>query len=619
MVFFGPMKIPVRLLLLASLALAPACRPGEGSGDAATTMFRGGPAHLGVYPTDGIQEFGGVLWRVQTAGPVRSSPAVADGRVFFGSADGHVYAVDLKGKSLWRTDAGAAVNSSPAVADGRVFVQSRKGEILALSGETGAVLWRTATGPDAPLDWGYESGDIYLSSPVVAQGKVVVGSGDGNLYALDAGNGQVRWRLRTGGRVRSSPAVADGVVFAGSLDGSLYAADLETGRLRWRFDTLGRSLKSGDFGFDRKSVQSSPAVADGTVYVGGRDGFLYAVEAATGRQRWRLDHQVSWVITSPAVREGRVYAGSSDAHFFQAVDARTGREVWRLPTPASVWSSPAVAGGGVYVGDSGGTLHAVDAGTGRERWTFRAGAGIYSSPVPVAGMLLAGSNDGALYALGAGAGGPLRRAVFWDPVYERSAWSPSAAAIRDELKAGGYEVLDAHALAAFLAEAVAGRSASRSVVAFAIDHLPPEIAGAEPRQGPFRRFLDAGGTVVWPGVPPLIWPRDPKTGSPGPYSAVNRRAAGDLLGVDFTRANFDFYGTRLTAAGSARGLRGWWLANWSVDPAAVSEVLAENENGLAAAWVKSYGGAPGTGFVMIGHAAVDDPALVQAIGDHRPR
>jgi outer membrane protein assembly factor BamB len=102
-------------------------------------------------------------------------PAVVDGHIYVGSADGHLYAIDFEGTEIWRAALGAPVNSSPAVADGRVYAQTRTGYIVAVSAAHGLELWRRATGPNALLDWGFESGDIYTSSPLVLDD--VVGSG----------------------------------------------------------------------------------------------------------------------------------------------------------------------------------------------------------------------------------------------------------------------------------------------------------------------------------------------------------------------------------------------------------------------------------------------------------
>jgi hypothetical protein len=80
---------------------------------------------------------------------------------------------------------------------------------------------------------------------------------------------------------------------------------------------------------------------------------------------------------------------------------------------------------------------------------------------------------------------------------------------------------------------------------------------------------------------------------------IDRRRPRNLLGVSHEHANFDPTGAQATAAGAAWGLTGWSLSDWSADPADVTETLARDEQGLAAAWLKSYGGRPGTGFLRL--------------------
>jgi eukaryotic-like serine/threonine-protein kinase len=583
-------------------------------------LFRGDLAHTGVYRTAPLTRFGGVQWRVQTGGPVQSTPVVANGTVYVGSGDGHLYALDARtGAQRWRFAAGHAVSSSPAVAAGLVYVGSRDGAYYAVDAGTGTLRWRVETGPDAPLAWGFESGDLYTASPAVAGGLALLGGSDGQVWAVDAASGAVRWRFRTQGRVRSSPAVAEGRVYVGSMDGTLYALELATGRLVWRFDTEGHTLESGRFGFDRRTIQSSPAIVDGRVFVGSRDGHLYAVDAATGRRLWTTDHEMSWVNSSPAVAGGLVFAGSSDNRFVQAVDARTGNERWRVSTERLVWSSPAVAGDFVYVGDATGTLYALDRASGAERWRYRSGRRIYSSPVLADGLLYVGNDDGGIYALRGDKVG-LRRAVFWDSAYAKANRVASHAEIRGYLADRGYEVLDAAALARFLTDRLGDRAPS--VVVFAMDHLPATVAPTASDTVLFRRYLDAGGKAVWLGTPPLVWPKDVRTGDVD-YTQVSRPAGARLLGVDHTSGNFDTYGASATAAGRRWGISGWWDANWAVDTSAVSEVLGLDERGLAAAWVKRYGGPPGTGFVRVnGSGANGGPnpnfAQIQTVAEYRP-
>jgi outer membrane protein assembly factor BamB len=504
-----------------------------------------------------------------------------DGRLLaLGREDGHL---------RWSYDAGAGVPSSPAVAGGVVYVESRDGAIHAVSATTGRRIWRVSTGPDLPYPWGHESGERYFSSPAVAGGLMIVGAGDGDVYALTPATGAIRWRGHTEGRVRGSPAVADGKVVVGSYDGRIYAFALRTGKRLWRYDTEGTTLFSGNFGYDRRSIQSSPAISDGTVFVGARDGFLYAVDLATGALKWRFDHHISWIIGSPAVTDGMLYVGSSDAAFLQAVDAGTGQERWRTPLNDIVWSSPVASATHIYVGDGVGRFDVVDRKTGRVVTAFRTGAAVISSPTVAGHLAFVGSSDGGVYAFRLAA--DPARAVHRAVVFDSAAAAASAVAQPKELSQylahRGYTLLDTAGTNAFLAARIADHRPS--VVVFTVDVFVPAL---------LRQYLEAGGKVVWLGIPPALWPLDAKS-ERGSLLQIQWDAPTRLLGVPHDRTIFDARGVRATAAGERWGLSGHWRGAWAVDPRGVTEVLGRDDWGLASAWVKNYGGPEGTGFVRV--------------------
>ena len=162
--------------------------------------------------------------------------------------------------------------------------------------------------------------------------------------------GTVKWVFPTGAAVHSSPAVVDGTVYVGSRDGRLYALDAATGAKRWEYRT-------GSW------VESSPAVVDGSVYFGSQDGMLRALDAASGALRWEFDADFG-VDSSPAVAGGIVYFGADRGLF--ALDAATGEHRWSLDVGRLV-GSPVVANGIVYVG----SLQAFDAHRGWRRLRFR--------------------------------------------------------------------------------------------------------------------------------------------------------------------------------------------------------------------------------------------------------
>jgi outer membrane protein assembly factor BamB len=570
---------------------------------AAPVMFRGDAAHRGVYPAIG-PKLVGMQWRFPTGGDVISSPAVAGGVVYIGSGDGKVYAIDeLTGVQRWAFDAASPVHSSPAVAGETVYVVTRKGTLLALDVKSGKPRWNVTTGPDAPWPWGHESGDFYISSPVLANGLVLFGGGDGALYAVDAARGTIRWKAPTGDRIRATPAVADGAVYIGNARGRLFRFDLGTGRKEWTFDTAGAALDSSKFGWDRTTLQSSPAVAGGMVYVGSRDGSFYAVDAKSGTQRWKKDDGVPWVITSPAVADGHVFIGSSDGHYVGSLDAATGKEEWKTNLDILVWSSPAVAGDVVIAGDGAGRVNAFDRTTGKQLWNFRAGTSdIYSSPAVDGDLVIIGSTEGAVYALRTGAT-EVRRGVYLTKDVTKEIPKDAPTDVYGELAAfferRGYTRLDETTLPPFFA------AGGPSVVVFAIDETPSDPAL-------LRSYLERGGKVVWSGIPPLLYPRARRTS----LGNIDFTAPQRLLGIDTTHAIFDNRGSNATADGTRWGLSGRWRDNWGVTPSSVTTVLATDEWGSATAYVKSFGGPAGTGFVRV--PALDNKLTMYWAAEYRP-
>ena len=236
---------------------------------------------------------------------------------------------------------------------------------------------------------------------IIAMGIVVVGlviavttiSGPPSTSISGPPGGSVRWTYTTGDIVNSSPAVAGGTVYIGSHDHKVYALDAATGRLRWTYTT-------GDI------VSSSPVVAGGTVYVGSWDHKVYALDAATGRLRWA--YTIRGGVSDPVVAGGTVYVSSENGwdNKVYALDAATGRLRWAYTT-GNIVSDPVVAGGTVYVGSDDDKVYALDAATGQLRWTYTTGnpgSNIVSGLAVAGGTVYIGSHDHKVYALDAATG-----------------------------------------------------------------------------------------------------------------------------------------------------------------------------------------------------------------------
>jgi len=216
-------------------------------------------------PTDGA-----IRWQYRAEDAVTSTPAVADGRLFVGSFDGKVYALDAAdGRELWRYDTGAAVSSSAAIAGDLVLIGGRSYDLWALDAATGAAAWNL-----------YYWFSWVESDPTVVGDTAYVGSSDAlKLFAIDVATGVPRWTFRTGGWTWARPAVTDDAVYVGSVGvgqyigerrAGFFAVDRRDGSALWHFP-LARPDDRDPWGF-----ASSPAVGEEHVFVGGLDGVLYA-------------------------------------------------------------------------------------------------------------------------------------------------------------------------------------------------------------------------------------------------------------------------------------------------------------------------------------------------------
>ena len=196
--------------------------------------------------------------------------------------------------------------------------------------------------------------------------------------------GELKWVFSTGAPIHSSPAVADGIVYVGSRDFKLYALDVATGAKRWEY-------KTGSW------VESSPAIVNGVVYFGSNNGRLHALDAYSGEKLW--DFKIKYpIISSPAVADGVVYFGAGD-YYVYALDAVTGKKLWDFETEGCVTSSPVVANGIVYIGSGSKFCYALHALSGKLRLQFKSYYLTFSSPAVSGETVYFMTFNGSLYVV----------------------------------------------------------------------------------------------------------------------------------------------------------------------------------------------------------------------------
>ncbi|GBC60504.1 hypothetical protein DENIS_1461 [Desulfonema ishimotonii] len=339
-----------------------------------------------------------VKWRCKTGGAVRSSPVVGgNGTVYFGSDDGHFYALSPDGAIKWQLETGSRIASPAYSTNGFLCFGSEKGGLLALSPD-GVVLWQFPV--ECPI----------RTAPAIGSDEsVYVTPVGGTLYALSPA-GKPRWHYDTGRHFLSSPAIGpDGIIYVGSDEGYLYAF-YPDGRLKWSF-------QSGFY------LLSSPVLnRAGELYVGSGHNHLLAI-TPKGEQKWQTG-KGNHLVTRPAIGpDGTICAGSDNTYLFAV--APDGTRKWGLKTGDWITASPlSDALGVIYVGSWDHYFYAVTP-EGKQKWRVETGGAIRTTPaISPDGTLYFGSDDGHLYAIGH----PADRAVLFGQVTDTATGKPVSGA-----------------------------------------------------------------------------------------------------------------------------------------------------------------------------------------------
>jgi outer membrane protein assembly factor BamB len=267
---------------------------------------------------------------------------------------------------------------------------------------------------------------MFASSPVVDGDSVYTSYSEMTLRAatlvrLDRQTGLKKWEFLGKNddllQMISTPCLADGKLYFGEgfhedLNCKVYCVDAENGKEIWRFKTAGQT-------------ESSPAVANGKVYIGAGNDGIYCLDAKNGQKIWRYppaEHKGRLLRFGGGVRVvgKQVYCGTGIDRLQKGdkgetaafcLDADTGKLLWKTPAPFPIWSNPVVTDSLVYItsgnGDvfedakePGGALLCLAADSGKEKWRFKVNNGIIESPALDAHRIYFGCRDGQIYCVG---------------------------------------------------------------------------------------------------------------------------------------------------------------------------------------------------------------------------
>ncbi len=529
-------------------------------------------------------------WQFQTDGAIRTKIQFAEDNMIVANSAGSVYCIGIKDKETkWVFKSSKGIAADPLVYDGRVYLSTRGQMVLALDLKTGKEVWSFKTGELQSSPSG--GWDYFSSGPQQFEDLIIVGSGDGNVYAMDRERGKLRWKFSTQQRVRATSRIEDGVVYQPSNDGFVYALEAGSGKLIWKFETLGASYDSQTFGFDRNSMFDQPDIINNKLIFGSRDGNVYSINLDTREEEWKFSYGTTWAMTS-VVDENTAYIGWSTNNKFCAIDLVSGEEKWSITAGSHNYTSGLIKKENLYFGSADGKLYSVRKDSGQKLWSFDVGSEIYSSPTMHEGLIYFGADDGKIYAIQEVEG---HMAVYQpDSIQGNARFLVVDAKMKPFLTEKGFTPLNEEGLKEFLDARI--RDRERSIVVFALPIIPRNMIGENPVNGMIREYLNSGGRVLWFGDVPNYYAlndqgnfgRDPKEGM-------------DLLSVNYSNpGESGNYFSNSTELGIEMGLPAWYKSTVSiVENSEDIEPLSYDEFGRISAWIKRFGGKDGGAFISL--------------------
>jgi outer membrane protein assembly factor BamB len=391
-------------------------------------------------------------WSFKTTGNLVSESIIAEDVIYF--TDGnhetrrgphHLYALDgTTGTELWTFEVTSTFLPAPALGDGVIYLTST-GEVMALAASAASNSLESPDGADIVLSrantqrtgvykleairqqpqvkWQTKVTESWLMPPLVAEGILYAGSGDGVLYALNADTGEQLWSAGGFEGLESTGAIAKDRIITGGFSTLVRAFERQTGELLWSFqagypvqgaplivedrviiatdhEVYSLSLESGQLIWKKATgkegaFMGAPAYDDGVIYTTSGK-LLLALEAATGKEIWHVEKDEMFL--GLAVANQTVYVGNWDRHLY-AFDQLSGAERWSFKAGGEFWSAPAVDENTVYAGNIDRFLYALNAGTGELRWSFETSSDAVSEPLVADGVVYV-SDSSHLFPMG---------------------------------------------------------------------------------------------------------------------------------------------------------------------------------------------------------------------------
>lgn len=228
----------------------------------------------------------------------------------------------------------------------------------------------------------------------------------------------------------SGVVLGNGTLYVGGMDGNLYAVNSANGTVVWS-TPLETPPETGFFSAGSfVAIYGTPAVAGKRVFAGsyirsGSDehGRIFGFTEGNREPVWIYPPRGMLdgaFIGGPAAANGLVYAGATDGKLY-ALNEATGEKKWEFMTGDQIWASPVVSGNTLYIGSFDKKIYALDAVTGREKWHYETDGAIVAAALIYNNTVYIGSFNRHFYALDAASG-----TLKWDFRADRGFWTTPA-------------------------------------------------------------------------------------------------------------------------------------------------------------------------------------------------
>jgi len=325
---------------------------------------------------------------------------------------GHLSLADAPQRAWTAQVAGASnrerLAATPVVHEGKLYVIDTQATVSAFDAASGAKLWAAA------LPFDKDGKPSRFGGGVSTDGTTVYATnGVGDICAIDAANGAVKWTKRPAGPLRGAPTLSNGNAYVMTQDNQIYAVRMDNGEAQW--NEAGPVGASGIFGV------AAPAAAQGTVIAGYSTGELAAYRYENGRSLWSDTLSRTAMSTSvstltdidadPVIDRGRVFALGQGGRM-AAYELVTGQRIWEMNIAGI--STPVVSGEWVFVMTSDAKLLCVQRTSGKIRWISKLpryrdeedkkGVITWRGPVLANGRLIVANSEGQIWSVSSGEG-----------------------------------------------------------------------------------------------------------------------------------------------------------------------------------------------------------------------